>query len=188
VLIDEIKQYCDCRYIGPSEACHRLFNFKMHTAKPAVVRMQVHLSEKQNVYYEEGEEDQILNDAKNPPHSQLLGYFDAIKTARLPNAKAPKIINGLTAKDLTYHDMPEHYTYKMVKGKHVWSLRSQEHRFPTIGRMYQVTPSGKNAELHYLRVLLTKRKGMASFEELKTVEGVTYSTFKGSSSSDELTT
>ena len=41
--------------------------------------------------------------------------------------------NTSTAKDLTYHDMPEHYTYKMVKGKHVWSLRSQEHRFPTIG-------------------------------------------------------
>ena len=178
VLIDEIKQYCDCRYIGPSEACHRLFGFKMHTAKPAVVRMQVHLPDKQNVYYEEGKEDQILNDAKNLPHSQLIGYFDAVKAAKLPDAKQPKIINGLTAKDLTYHDMPEHYTYKMVKGKHVWSLRSQEHRFPTIGRMYQVTPSGKNAELYYLRVLLTKRKGMASFEELKTVEGVTYSSFK----------
>ena len=66
----------------------------------------------------------------------------------------------------------------MIKGIHVWSLHSQEHRFPTIGRMYQVTPSEKNAELYYLRVLLTKRKGMASFEELKTVEGVTNSSFK----------
>jgi hypothetical protein len=90
VLIDEIKQYCDCRYIGPSEACYRLFGLKMHAAKPAVVRMQVHLPEKQDVYYEEGKEGQILNDAKNPPHSQLLGYFDAVKAARLPNAKAPK--------------------------------------------------------------------------------------------------
>ena len=46
VLIDEIKQYCDCRYIGPSEAHHRLFGLKLHGAKPAVVRMQVHLPDK----------------------------------------------------------------------------------------------------------------------------------------------
>ena len=90
VLIDEIKQYCDCRYIGPSEACHRLFGFKTHAAKPAVVKMQVHSPEKQNVYYEKGKEDQILSDAKNPPHLQLLGYLDAVKAARLPNEKNSK--------------------------------------------------------------------------------------------------
>ena len=67
----------------------------------------------------------------------MLGYFDAVKAARLPDAKEPKITNGLTAKDVTYHDMPEHYTYNVVKGKHIWSLRAQENRFPTIGRMYQ---------------------------------------------------
>ena len=108
----------------------------------------------------------------------MLGYFDAVKAARLPDAKEPKITNGLTAKDMTYYDMPEHYTYNVVKGKHIWSLHTQENRFPTIGRMYQVTPSGENAELYYLRVLLTKRKGMASFEAIRTVEVVVYSTFK----------
>jgi hypothetical protein len=74
----------------------------MHGAKPAVVRMQMHLPDKQNILYEDGKEDEILNDPNNPPHSQLLGYFDAVKVARLPNAKVPKISNGLTAKDLTY--------------------------------------------------------------------------------------
>ena len=178
ILIDEIKQYCDCRYIGPCEACHRLFGFHMHGAKPAVIRMQIHLPDKQSIIYEDGKEDEILNDPTKPPHSQLLGYFDAVKTARLPGAKEPKIINGRTAKDLTYHDMPEHYTYALVKGKHIWSLRINENRYPTIGRMYQVTPNGKNTELYHLRVLLTKREGMASFEELRTFEGVTYSSFK----------
>jgi hypothetical protein len=107
---------------------------------------------------------------------QLLGYFDAVKAARLPDAKEPKITNGLTAKDVTYHDMPEHYTYNVVKGKHIWSLRAQENRFPTIGRMYQAEKC--RTVLYYLRVLLTKRKGIASFEEIRTVEGVVYSTFK----------
>ena len=60
-------------------------------AKPAVVRMQVHLPDKQNVYYEDGQEDEILNDTKNPPHLQLLGYFDAVKAARLPDEKKLKL-------------------------------------------------------------------------------------------------
>ena len=178
IIIDEIQQFSDCRYIGPSESCHRLFEFKMHGAKPAVIRMQVHLPDKQYVYYQEGKEEPLVNDPKNPPHSQLLGYFDAVKAARLPTAKPPKLKNGLTAKDLSFHEMPEHYTYEKVKGRHIWKLRQKELGYPTIGRMYQITPTGKNAELYHLRCLLTVRKGIASFEELRTYNGITYSTFK----------
>jgi hypothetical protein len=150
----------------------------MHGAKPAVIRMQVHLPDQQNVCYQDGEEEAIVKDPSNPPHSQLLGYFDAVKAARLPTAQIPKLKNGLTAKDLSFHEMPEHYTYEKVKGKHIWSLRKQSMEYPTIGRMYQVAPTGKNSELYHLRLLLTKRKGIASFEELRTVDGVTYSSFK----------
>ena len=178
ILIDEIQQFSDCRYIGPSEACHRIFAFKIHGAKPAVIRMQIHLPDKQFVFYEDGQEEAIVNDPKKPPHSQLLGYFDAVKEARLPTAKSPKIKGGLTAKDLSYHEMPEHYTYEQLKGKHIWTLRKQDMEYPTIGRMYQITPTGKNAELYHLRCLLTVRKGVGSFEELRTYNGITYSTFK----------
>jgi len=33
--LDEIKQYLDCRYISPCEACWRIFSFPIHGRNPA---------------------------------------------------------------------------------------------------------------------------------------------------------
>jgi hypothetical protein len=51
-------------------------------------------------------------------------------------------------------------------------------QFSSIGRIYQISPSAKNAELYFLRSLLTRRPGMASFDELRTYEGIIYNSFK----------
>ena len=135
--------------------------------------MQVHLPDKQYVIYQEGKEAAITMDPKKPWHLQLLGYFDAVKATRLPTAKPTKLKNCLTAKDISYHEMPEHYTYEKIKGQHTWTLRKQDMEYPRIRRMYQITPAGKNAELHHLRCLLTVRKGVGSFDELCTYNGIT---------------
>ena len=178
ILINEIQHYSDCRYIGPAESCHRGFGFSLHGAKPAVIRMQIHLPNQQYVYYEDGDEDEILKDPKKQPHSQLLGYFDAVMDARQPTAAKPKLPDGLTAKDLSFHEMPEHYTVTKKGGTYIWKLRKQRMKYPTIGRLYQISPTGKNSELYHLRSLLTIRKGIASFEELRIYKGMTYSGFK----------
>lgn len=34
--IDEIKQYLDCRYVSPSEACWRIYAYDIHGRKPSV--------------------------------------------------------------------------------------------------------------------------------------------------------
>jgi hypothetical protein len=143
--------------------------------------MQVHLPDEQYVFYKDGEEEAIVGDPKNPPHSQLLGYFDAVKASRLPTAKKSKLPNGLTAKDLSYHDMPLHYTHQITKGIHSWDLRKKRMKYPTIGRMYQITPSAKNSELYHLRTLLTVRRGISSFEELRTFNGIVHCGFKDTS-------
>lgn len=49
--IDEIKQYIDCRYVSLSEACWRIFNYKIHGHKPSVDRMFFHLIREKDVYY-----------------------------------------------------------------------------------------------------------------------------------------
>jgi len=41
--IDEIKQYLDCRYVSPCEACWRIFSFPIHGRNPAVERLFFHL-------------------------------------------------------------------------------------------------------------------------------------------------
>src|SRR3954469_25867028 len=40
--VDEIKQYLDCRYVSPCEACWRIFSFPIHGRKPAVERLFFH--------------------------------------------------------------------------------------------------------------------------------------------------
>lgn len=50
---DEISQYLDGRYISASEACWRLFGFKLHKRNPSIVRLQVHLPGMQMVSFSE---------------------------------------------------------------------------------------------------------------------------------------
>ena len=50
--------------------------------------------------------------------------------------------------------------------------------FSAIGRIYAVTPNGRQKELYYLRTLLTLRKGMGSFEEVRTYNGILYDSFQ----------
>jgi len=50
---DEIKQYLDCRYISPSEACWRIFSFPIHGRNPAVERLFFHLPGEQSVYFKD---------------------------------------------------------------------------------------------------------------------------------------
>ena len=74
-------------------------------------------------------------------------------------------------REYLYQEFPEHFVYERHKG---WSPRKQ--RF-SIGRMWSASPF--NGERYYLRLLLTVVRGARSFEDLRTVDGVEYPTFKG---------
>ncbi|MCH86997.1 helicase-like protein, partial [Trifolium medium] len=60
--VDEIKQYLDCRYVSPSEACWRIFSFPIHARRPAVERLYFHLLGEHSVYYNDDDrvEDILL--------------------------------------------------------------------------------------------------------------------------------
>ncbi|CAG8471117.1 4110_t:CDS:2 [Acaulospora morrowiae] len=77
------------------------------------------------------------------------------------------------ARNLLYADFPLHYTWN--KNTKKWNKRK---RGGCIGRIFMVHPS--EGERYYLRLLLTKVKGARSFEELKSVNGIMYTTFKKS--------
>lgn len=51
-LIDEIKQFVDARYIGPSEAMWHIQEYSMHEEHPTVYRLPVHLQNEQRVYFD----------------------------------------------------------------------------------------------------------------------------------------
>lgn len=75
------------------------------------------------------------------------------------------------AKDLTYSEFPLKFVWKAAD--HRWSPRKQG---VSIGRIHFV-PLG-SGEKFYLRTLLNYVKGPASYDEIKTVGGVKYKTFK----------
>nr|GEU99212.1 DNA helicase [Tanacetum cinerariifolium] len=51
VVVDEIKNYLDARYISPHEACWRIFEFNIHYREPAVQILSVHLMNMQRVAF-----------------------------------------------------------------------------------------------------------------------------------------
>lgn len=53
--INEIKQYLDCRYIFPSEACWRILSYSIHENKSDVERLFSYIKGENLVYYKDYE-------------------------------------------------------------------------------------------------------------------------------------
>ena len=119
-------------------------------------RLPVHLPDEHVIYYESGKEQEALTANKG---TKLTAWFDL-------NKKNP------SARQYFYREIPEHFTYDVKNNQ--WNPRINACK--VIGRIYSVNV--KETEKHCLRILLINVKGAQSFEELKTVKGVLYSSFK----------
>lgn len=87
---NEITNVIDCRYVSAPEAMWRLRESKMHDRSHCVVRLPVHLPNRQQVYFEAGNEKEALVTAQNgrtkleswfqlnieDPEARLLFYTD----------------------------------------------------------------------------------------------------------------
>ena len=51
---DEIREFLDARYLGPQEACWKLFAFEMSRRSHAVERLAVHLPRKHFLTFRKG--------------------------------------------------------------------------------------------------------------------------------------
>jgi hypothetical protein len=148
---DEIKRYTEGRYISPSEAVHRIFQFDIHDQVPNVVRLQVHLPGRHMVTFNPDEDIDALLARASHERTTLTAYFEA-------NANSGEL--GVQARKYTYQEFPQHFTWKSDAKR--WLIRQKN---PAIGRMYFVPPTA--GEQFYLRTLLTVVKGARSFEDLR---------------------
>lgn len=156
--IDEIKDYYDCRYISACEASWRIYGFELHYRKPAVERLHFHLPEEQSVIYGDDADLEEVLDKPSISSSMFTGWMERNNI-------------DVEARKLTYMEFPKSYVWN--PGKREWSRRKLR---PKIGRIHHVPPS--LGEAYYLRMLLNKVKGPTSFEDIRTVNGVVYPTFK----------
>ena len=155
--IDEIKDYVDARYISAIESCWHIFEFPMHGEKPTVYHLAVHLPDQQLVYYDPNDALDEIVDRESSKHTTLTAWFDANK-------------NHEAARQTTYQNFPQTWVYNKKKK---WTPRQ---RGFAIGRMYFASPA--SGERFYLRTLLTVAKGVTSFQDLRTVDGILCPTFK----------
>ncbi|CAN1842067.1 hypothetical protein LINPERHAP1_LOCUS36728 [Linum perenne] len=155
---NEIKAFLDCRYLAASEACWRIFKFDIHHHYPSVLRMNFHLPGQQYMIYEE---DQSIEDVL-AMHENRRTMLEAWMDINKQDAEARKY---------TFLEFPQYYVW--YKKEKCWNRRKSG---ISIGRLYYAHPSSN--ERYYLRVLLHIVKGCRSFEEIKTVNGVIYESFK----------
>ena len=155
---NEIKQYLQGRYIGPTEAIWRLFEFGTHEEWPPVIHLALHLPGHQPVYFEPEAGVLALEERMMASSSTLMAYFEY-------NARQED------GHQYLYQEFPIHFVYK-AKDKE-WKPRQKG---IAIGRMYTCNPLA--GERFYLRLLLTVIPGAQSFCHLRTIAGIEYSTFK----------
>jgi len=172
---NEVAQYQEARYIGPVEACWRIFSLPMHGGGPAVERLPVHLDGQHLVTWlpeADGDLREIV--ARELDRITKLTCFFQVNAGGCPEAAR-----------LLYHEMPSKFTWHPgnlkngVLARWLPRLRgcaTEDFAGTTIGRMYAVSP--KEGERYYLRCLLAHVRGPRSYEHLRTVNGEVCETFK----------
>ncbi|KAG5584163.1 hypothetical protein H5410_044597 [Solanum commersonii] len=160
VEIDEIKEYQFARWVSPQEAAWRLFAFSINEMTPTVCQLQLHLDGQQFVSFENNQTvDQIIN---NPMirKTMLTEFF-------LMN----KINNDAINLNILHKEFPQHFVWS--SSYKIWSHRKQH---LTVGRIVTCHPT--EGERYYLRLLLMNVRGPKSYEDLRTMDGRCYSTFR----------
>ncbi|XP_024156320.1 ATP-dependent DNA helicase PIF2-like [Rosa chinensis] len=156
---DEIRNFVDARWVCAPEALWRIFKFVMNRMYPSVERLQIHLPNRQSVFFNANERvtDVLANDRNSM--TMLTEFFTK-----------NKYYEG--ARQYLYREFPERFRWI---GKHkTWEERQTNQK--VIGRIYTVSPS--EGEKFYLRVLLNHVRGPTSYEDLRTVDGISQPTFK----------
>ncbi|XP_057739848.1 uncharacterized protein LOC130956937 [Arachis stenosperma] len=54
-VVDEIKQYYDCRYLSPFESIWRIFTYDIHQRWPSIQRLTFHLPNQQHVIFDDAD-------------------------------------------------------------------------------------------------------------------------------------
>ncbi|KAI3806191.1 hypothetical protein L1987_22087 [Smallanthus sonchifolius] len=155
---DEIKEFYDCRYISACEASWRIFAYEVHYRNPSVIRLPFHLPGQQQVVY--GADDDIDNVLNKPSVASSM-FLSWLKCNEY---------DDLACK-LSYVEFPTKFVWKF--DELCWARQKQGF---SIGRIHSVSPS--LGEAYFLRILLNKVKGPTSFEDIKTVNGIVFPTFR----------
>ncbi|KIH61442.1 hypothetical protein ANCDUO_08287 [Ancylostoma duodenale] len=144
------KIYLNARFLTNIEGAYRLLGFPMQYSMHSVISLTAHLPGHEPVYFRGVPARQIA------PASELLAYFALVRRS----ARAAK---------MTWIEVAEHFRFN---GRDYVSYKRKGRR---IARIWPVNP--KMTGLYALRKLLFNRRGVSSFEDIRTVNEIVYDTF-----------
>ncbi|GKD45550.1 DNA helicase, partial [Tanacetum coccineum] len=158
IMVDEIKNFLDSRYISPHEACWRIFEFEIHYREPAVQILSDHLQNMQRVVFKE--RDKLDSIVVNPHRKKTTLtewlYYNEHNTY---------------GRHLTYLNFPSEFVW-YADGKY-WRRRRMRNK-SSIGRLIYVHPA--SGDLFYQIMLLSHQKGCTSFPGIRTINDIVYPT------------
>ncbi|KAG2767821.1 hypothetical protein PC116_g11120 [Phytophthora cactorum] len=127
----------------------------------AITQLTIHLENEQMVTFRSSDDPAVV--VTRGKHTMLTRFFE------LCASEAPE---NQVAKSALYQDIPKLFQWDTKAKRWVRRKRYQA----TLGRMIHVSP--RDMQWFYMRVLLCHRKGLTSFENLRTVDGVTYDSYR----------
>lgn len=154
----EIDTYLQGRYIGPTEAFWRLFEYPFHEEDPTVIALPLHLPNQQPVMIPASSSREEVQEALDKSTTMLIAFFQYNQ-------------RNTDGRGYLYHEFPQHFVY--VNSQKAWKPRK---RGVAIGRIQYCYPVC--GERFYLRLLLTAVRGPTSFDSLKIFRSTLYPTFK----------
>ncbi|OBZ80719.1 hypothetical protein A0J61_11232, partial [Choanephora cucurbitarum] len=107
---DEIERHLQGRYIGPTEAFARIFEYKTHKKNSTVALLALHLPKQQPVYFSEDGTPSELQHTLANSRSMLMAYFHYYQ-------------NNPTAQKYLYQDFPQYFVWD--KKDKVWKHRQR---------------------------------------------------------------
>ncbi|GBM72301.1 ATP-dependent DNA helicase pif1 [Araneus ventricosus] len=156
---DEILSFVEGRYVSAPEAMWRLNEFNLSHKSHTVVHLAVHLPQQQPIVYQDGQKAQAIERAALRK-TTLTSWFELNK-------------NDPSAHNISYSDIPQYYVFD--KSTTNWKKRQRGGQ-NVIGRLPVV--SILDTERYYLRMLLLRKSGAISFDDILTINGLRCITFQ----------
>nr|KAJ0203799.1 hypothetical protein LSAT_V11C500249280 [Lactuca sativa] len=138
------------RYLSACEASLRIFKYDVHCS--SVVRLSFHLPNRQHIVYGEDDDIDDVLDKSSIAASKFTSWMECMQL----------IVKHENLHMLNFLQSLFGFWKRRKVGK-------------VIGRIHSVSPNLGKA--YFLRILLNKVKGPTSFDEIRTVNGETYSSF-----------
>ncbi|XP_024004882.1 uncharacterized protein LOC112082028 [Eutrema salsugineum] len=155
---DEVKKHFKCRYISPGESIWRIEGYDTHSRTVSMTKLPFHLPNQQLMIYNEDDHAEEVVERVTVGMSKFMAWMECNKEYE-------------EGRSLTYVEFPRKFVFDTKLRK--WKPRKKG---KAIGRITYVPMSV--GEAYYLRLLLNIVIGPTCFEDIRTVKGHHYDTFK----------